>query len=270
MRLTVLGSGSRGNALVVESGGRALLVDAGFSHRDLLERCTAAGVDARTIGAIALTHEHGDHARGAALAARRWRASIAASQGTLLRLNGDLGGVPTVALPPARAVSLAGFALTAYPTAHDAAEPVVLVVEDAEGCRLGVAYDVGSPTAALRHAIRDLDALVLESNHDEVMLRASAYPPSVRARIAGRAGHLSNRQCAELAAEAAHAGLGLLVLAHLSDRCNRPELARAAAEAALRGTRFAGRIVVAAQDEPTGWLAVGAGQLSLPLLRRGA
>jgi phosphoribosyl 1,2-cyclic phosphodiesterase len=264
VRLTVLGSGSRGNALVVESNGHALLIDAGFGFRDLEARCDVAGVATESIRAIALTHEHGDHARGAATAANRWGVPVAASRGTLAALRTRLGGAATVELAPTRAITAGPFTLAAFPTAHDAADPVVLTVEDAEGGRLGVAYDVGSPTTALRHAIRNLDALVLEANHDEVLLRSSHYPPSVRARIAGSAGHLSNRECAELVAAVAHPGLSLLVLAHLSDQCNRPELARAAVESALGG-RFPGRLVVASQDQPTAWLAVGGSQLALPL-----
>jgi phosphoribosyl 1,2-cyclic phosphodiesterase len=140
-------------------------------------------------------------------------------------------------------------------------------VEVAAGRRVAVAYDVGSPTAALALACRDVDALVLETNHDEVMLRASGYPASVRARIAGRGGHLSNTQAAALAAQVAHDGLAVVVLAHLSDRCNTPELARRAVTAALRGTAFRGTILVASQHEPLPTVEIGAaaGQLALPL-----
>lgn len=270
MRLTVLGSGSRGNALLVESDGELLLVDAGFSLREIERRAGTAGADLSRIRAIALTHEHGDHARGAARAAAAWRVPVFASAGTLAALGRRLPpGAARGVLPPSRPVAAGAFRLTAFPTAHDAAEPVVLVVEDADGRRLGVAYDVGSPTTALRLACGGLDALVVEANHDEVLLRSSDYPASVRARIAGRGGHLSNAQAAALAAEVAHAGLGIVVLAHLSDRCNRAELAQAAMEAALRPRGFAGRIVVAGQDAPTPALDVGGApeQFALPLGR---
>lgn len=266
MRLTVLGSGSRGNALLLEAGGDALLVDAGFSFRDIGRRLALAGRDPAAIRAIALTHEHGDHARGARRAAAAWRVPLCASAGTLTALGGGRPAGDFV-LSAGRRVPCGAFALTAYPTAHDAADPVVLVVEDAEGRRVGVAYDVGSPTAALRLACRDLDALVLEANHDEVMLRAGSYPPRVRARIAGSGGHLSNTQAAALAAEVAHAGLSVLVLAHLSDRCNTPELARGAVAEALAATAFRGTLLVATQDRPLPTVDVGPGltQLSLPL-----
>ena len=267
VRLTVLGSGSRGNAILVESGPDALLVDAGFSLRALEQRLALAGGDPARVRAIALTHEHGDHSRGAARAAAAWNVPIAASAGTLAAAAPRLNGAATVSLPPSRAVAVGAFQLTAFPTAHDAREPVVLIVADAEGRRLGVAYDVGSPTTALQHACRGLDALVIEANHDEVMLRASDYPASVRSRIAGRAGHLSNAQAAAVVAGAAHAGLGAVVLAHLSEVCNREELALTALRTALRGTAFRGTLVVARQDAPTAPIDVGAQtvQLALPL-----
>jgi len=268
VRLIILGSGSRGNAVLLESGGESLLVDAGFSSRDLARRLAAAGATADGLRGIALTHEHGDHARGAPAAAAAWKVPILASRGTLAALAPRLRpGTATRTLEASRTTTCGGFALRSYPTAHDAADPVMLVVGDADGRRVGIAYDVGSPTAALRHACHDLDALVLETNHDEVLLRSSRYPPAVRSRIAGRGGHLSNREAGLLAAEVAHAGLAVLVLAHLSDRCNTPDLARDAVALALKGTSFRGRLLVAGQDTPLPPVEVGAmlEQLALPL-----
>ena len=268
MRLTVLGSGSRGNALLLESSGDAILIDAGFSARDLERRLDAAGGRPAGLVGIALTHEHGDHARGASAAAAAWGVPILASRGTLDALAPRLkAGTETRALGAGRGVRCGGFTVRAYPTAHDASDPLMLVVEDADGRRVGIAYDVGSPTAALKHACLGLDALVLETNHDEVLLRSSRYPATVRARIAGRGGHLSNREAGLLAAEVAHAGLALVVLAHLSDQSNTPALALEAMARALAGTAFCGRLVVARQDAPLPPLEVGAAleQLALPL-----
>ncbi len=270
MRVTVLGSGSRGNAVLVESGDGAILVDAGFSLKEITRRCARAGRDPARIRAIVLTHEHGDHSRGAAIASQAWAVPIAGSPGTLQALDHVIRpDTPQIPLAAARGIRLGGFTITAYPTPHDACEPVVLVAEDHEGRRIGVACDVGSPSTALRHAIRGLDALIIESNHDEVMLRASDYPASVRARIAGRAGHLSNAEAARLIADAAHRGLSLVILAHLSERCNRAELALETTRAALRGTGFAGTVLVAGQDDPTDCIEVGTSmaQYSLPLGR---
>lgn len=264
MRVTVLGSGSRGNAMLVESDDGALLIDAGFSHKVIEARLAAAGRTSANVRAIVLTHEHGDHSRGASRAARTWGVPLAASRGTLRALEWKARPAP-IALDAARACAVAGFRVTAYPITHDAADPVMLVVEDGAGQRLGVAFDIGTATTALRHALRGLDAVVIESNHDEVMLRSSSYPASVRSRIAGIGGHLSNRQTAELLAACAHPGLGLVVLAHLSELCNRADIALGTVQDALKATPFAGRIVVAAQDAPTATLDIGATQLSFPL-----
>ncbi|HEY2804559.1 MAG TPA: MBL fold metallo-hydrolase [Gemmatimonadales bacterium] len=268
MRLTVLGSGSRGNAVLVESGNAALLIDAGFHLKELAGRLERAGCATDRIQGIALTHEHGDHCRGVARASRTWGIPVAASAGTLAAVGVHLHESTTrMPLFPARPMLMGSWRLTAFPTAHDAREPVMLIVEDPDGRRLGVAYDVGSPTAALRHAFRGLDALIIESNHDEVLLRSSDYPPSVRARIAGRAGHLSNNEAARLISDVAHPGLAVVVLAHLSEHCNMPTLALETTKAALRGTAFSGIVVVATQDQPTDSFDVGASlqQLVLPL-----
>jgi phosphoribosyl 1,2-cyclic phosphodiesterase len=257
--------------MLLESHDGALLVDAGVSLRDLSRRLATAGCDPGRLVGVALTHEHGDHARGAPGAAAAWNIPILASAGTLTALASRIKpGTETRALAATAPYPCGGFTLRAYPTAHDAADAIMLVVEDGEGRRVGIAYDVGSPTAALKHACRELDALVLETNHDEVLLRASSYPPAVRARIAGHGGHLSNREAALLAAEVAHAGLAVLVLAHLSDRCNTPDLAREAVARALEGTAFRGRLLVARQDAPLPAVEVGADpeQLALPLRGR--
>ncbi|HEY9383291.1 MAG TPA: hypothetical protein VIP80_07225, partial [Gemmatimonadales bacterium] len=118
------------------------------------------------------------------------------------------------------------------------------------GVAIGIAYDFGRATQALRYHFRALHALVLEANYDEVMLRTSAYPAAVQHRIAGSGGHLSNRATAQLLQELCHPGLGTVVLAHLSQRCNSPEVARRTVEPALRSNGFRGAFHVAEQDAP--------------------
>ncbi len=118
------------------------------------------------------------------------------------------------------------------------------------GTSLGVAYDLGRPTTAVRYLLRDLTAIVLEANHDEVQLRTSEYPAVVQRRIAGSAGHLSNRAAAQLLAELHHPGLSVIVLAHLSQQCNTAEVAREEVRHALRRVKFRGAIHVAEQDTP--------------------
>ena len=121
-----------------------------------------------------------------------------------------------------------------------------------DGIKVGVAYDLGRPTAAVRYLLRDLSAIVLEANHDDVLLRTSSYPPVVQRRISGSSGHLSNRAAAALLVEVHHPGLGVVVLAHLSRQCNTADDARATVATALRRAGFGGTLHIADQDEPLG------------------
>lgn len=249
--LYVLGSGSRGNCCAVESEGMALLIDAGFSAREIDRRAERAGLDLRQVAGIVLTHEHGDHACGAPLLARRLQVPVLTAPGTWKRMGGGareeaehrpIGLCATVEVGP--------FTVEACPTSHDAAEPLAIVVRGSEGASVGVAYDLGRPTTAVRYLFRNLTAIVLEANHDEVQLRTSDYPPVVQRRIAGSGGHLSNRAAAELLVQLHHPGLRAVVLAHLSQLCNTAAEARAAVAPALRRAGFRGALHVADQDTP--------------------
>lgn len=260
MRLVVLGSGSRGNAVALTAGGAVLLVDAGFGTRTLARRAEAAGLPLERLVGVVLTHEHGDHARGAAQLARRVGCAVYGSPGTLAALRHRLDGVRTVTIEVTQQpVTIAPFRVATCAISHDAAEPLAVCVE-ASGHRVGVAYDVGRPTAGLRRLLRACHCLVVETNHDDVMLRAAPYPATVRDRIAGAGGHLSNRAAADLVAELCHDGLHTVVLAHLSERCNEPALALAAMREALRARRFRGRLVVAHQGVPLEPIEVAAGE----------
>jgi phosphoribosyl 1,2-cyclic phosphodiesterase len=248
--LYVLGSGSRGNCCAVEAEGVALLIDAGFSAREVERRAAAVGLEVGRIAGIALTHEHGDHSCGAAALARRLRVPVLTAPGTWGRLSNLRDEAEHRALGLCRSLNLGPFSIEACPTSHDAAEPLAIVVRDPDGASVGVAYDLGRPTTAVRYLLRNLSAIVLEANHDEVQLRTSTYPPVVQRRIAGSSGHLSNRAAAELLKELHHPGLSILVLAHLSERCNTAADARATVAPALRRLGFAGVLHVADQDEP--------------------
>lgn len=257
MKLWVLGSGSRGNAVLLESERARVLIDAGFPMQVLAERLRAVGAAPESVEALVITHEHTDHVRGACAAAKRWKWAVYATEGTV-------AACPALAAAGARTfaagstVELTEIELASVPTPHDAADPVAFVAtERATGRRAGIAYDIGHISAALRDALTELDVLVLEANHDEGMLRAGPYPPAVRARIAGSHGHLSNRAAAQLAAERAHRGLTHLVLAHLSDSCNDPGLAVRAVRDALGRTRFRGAVVAAPQHGVVGGFGTG-------------
>lgn len=248
--LYVLGSGSRGNCFAVESDGVALLIDAGFSAREIERRAESAGLELDRVVGIALTHEHGDHACGAGRLSRRLRVPVLTAPGTWNRIAAQFDDAQHRPIGLCARIQVGPFTIDACPTSHDAAEPLAIVVRNEQDVSVGVAYDLGRPTAAVRYLLRKLTAIVLEANHDEVQLRTSDYPPVVQRRIAGSAGHLSNRAAAELLAELHHPGLRAVVLAHLSEQCNTAADAKATIAPALRRAGFRGALHVADQDRP--------------------
>ncbi|HET8622172.1 MAG TPA: MBL fold metallo-hydrolase [Gemmatimonadales bacterium] len=254
--LWVLGSGSGGNCCAIESGGAAVLIDAGFSAKEVERRAERVGLNLAGLAAIVLTHEHGDHAAGAARLARRFRVPVVTAAGTWASIVRSMRDAEHRTLGMRARVVVGPFTIDACPTSHDAAEPIAVAVRLADGTGVGVAYDLGRPTTAVRYLLRELTGVILESNYDDILLRTSDYPPSVQRRIAGSGGHLSNRAAAELLEELHHPGLGLVVLAHLSRHCNTPADARATVEPVLRRAGFTGTLHVACQDEPIGPLAV--------------
>lgn len=257
--LHVLGSGSKGNAFAVTTAAGVVLVDAGFGPKALTRRAARAGLDLEALTAIILTHEHGDHATGAAALAARHRVPILCTAGTWHGL-GRPGRVQHVLLPTARPIEHGGVVMHATLTTHDATEPIAVALDLPGGVRVAFATDIGRSTTSVRYLLRDAHAVVLESNYDELLLRTGRYPPSVQQRIAGSGGHLSNRGAADLLATVCHDALDVVVLAHLSQQCNTPERARATVEPALRARGFAGELYVAEQEAPLPALRVRAGR----------
>jgi phosphoribosyl 1,2-cyclic phosphodiesterase len=259
LKVTILGSGSRGNAVLVESGGARLLVDAGFSGRDLERRLAAVEVDPGTLTALLITHDHSDHTRGMGVAARRWGLPLYLTEQTRNVCRGLLDGSEDVRTwSSSQPVEIAGLVVTPFLTVHDAVDPIaVTVTESCTGDKLGIATDLGRATATVRHALQACHLLVLESNHDEVLLRECDYPWSVKSRIGGSHGHLSNRAAAELLGELYHGELCAVVLAHLSERANDPILAKEVVGETLRRLRFRGYVDVAPQEVPLPPIDVG-------------
>ena len=260
VRLWVLGSGSKGNALLVECDGQRALVDVGFPLRAMEARLRAVGVAPESVDAAVITHEHGDHICGAARSARRWGWALHATAGTIA-VSHSLREVSATAFEAGATLELDTMRIQTTPTSHDARESVALVLTSRRtGARLGIAYDLGAVTLNVVRALRDVDTLVVETNHDAVMLRNGPYPRSVQNRIASRRGHLENRDGATLARECMHAGLRQLVLAHVSENCNTPAAAHAEVTRVMKRTRFRGRIDVAKQRTIMGPYDVGGGR----------
>lgn len=234
IRLCVLGSSSSGNCTFVGAGETGLLIDAGFSARVTLARLAAIGVDPACIRAICLSHEHQDHTAGVAVLGSRYHIPIYANRGTLDGLRATIG--ETRKLEYRVFTTGADFIigdLTLHPFAvpHDALEPVGFVLRHREE-RVAVATDLGMVTTLVREHLRTCAAMVLEANHDLDLLQTSPRPWSLKQRILGRQGHLSNRHAAELLQSIASPRLRQVFLAHLSAECNDPDMA-------LRETREA-------------------------------
>ena len=233
-----------------------MLVDAGFSCKQIEMRLQAVGVDPQSVGSIVLTHEHGDHVRGAAYFAKRNGATIYATRGTLEKSG--LAGKPlkTVELASSRPHRVDGFLVHPFTVPHDASEPIGVVVEDGSRRRVGVACDLGTTSRLAWAHLADLDALVVETNHDLDMLRRGPYPWHLKQRVAGRHGHLSNREAAQGLAELISERLQWVVLYHLSRTNNSPALAAEAIESVLREHGSAARVCVSEQVVPTPWMVV--------------
>jgi phosphoribosyl 1,2-cyclic phosphodiesterase len=257
MRFCSLGSGSSGNATVVEAGSgittTRLLIDCGFSLRELETRLQRAGLAIDQLDAVFVTHEHADHVGCATGLARRHGLPLWMSRGTWRAIGEpDLAGTPQFARD-GEAITVRDLQIYPFTVPHDALEPLQLCCHDGTS-RLGVLTDAGSVTAHLLSHLRGCDALLLECNHDRDMLAASNYPASLKARIGGRFGHLANDVSARILAESHHARLQHLVAAHLSARNNRPELARGALAAACGA--MADDIVVADPGNGFEWLTI--------------
>lgn len=268
MRAWTLGSGSKGNSILLESDGTRVLIDAGYSPRALVQRLASAGVQPESISAVVVTHEHIDHVRGVSAAQRRWQWQVYGSAGTIAAIA-ELDERRCTALRSGAAFTIGALQFELVRVPHDASAPTAVVATATRtGFRTGIAHDLGAVPDALRTAFLRLDLLLLESNHDEEMLRTGPYPAFLQARISGGSGHLSNRQSAALSRELAGEQLRQLVLLHLSEVNNTPRHAVIAAEAALRGARARCPVAAAPQDRaagPFGDAAGGVRQLALAL-----
>jgi phosphoribosyl 1,2-cyclic phosphodiesterase len=252
MRVTVLGSGSGGNATLVEAGDVRLLIDAGFTGRDLERRMQEVDVEPASVTAILITHDHGDHTKGMGVLARRFGTPLYLTAKTRMACTALLNGSEDVReYASSRTVMFGSLEVRPFLTVHDAADPIAVTVRDTStGAKLGIATDLGRPTAAVRAELSGCHMLVLEANHDDARLWSGPYPWSVKQRIASSHGHLSNRAAADLARELYHAALTHVVLAHLSEHCNDGVLAEEVIGSALARSRYQGSLAVAPQDNP--------------------
>lgn len=252
LRFAYLGSGSKGNAAIIATGRTCVLLDCGLPLGEVDLRLQRLGLSADDLAAILVTHEHGDHIGGVARLARRNRIPVWLTVGTLAAWK----SAPqewTHTFSPHRPFRIGDLEITPYPVPHDAREPCQYVFGD--GSRsIGVLTDAGSVTPHMRAVLSGVDALLLEFNHDRELLMRGPYPPSLKTRVAGGKGHLSNAQAAELLGSIDCSRLQHLVLSHISETNNTPQHALAAAAAALG--HVPDWLVCAQQDAGLDWREV--------------
>lgn len=231
MRFASIGSGSRGNGTLIQWKETTILVDCGFSAKETEARLARLKLEPAQLDAILVTHEHGDHISGVGVLARKYKIPVWMTVGTSLQFNG--GTLPRLEhFNGHDAFAIKDLEIAPYTVPHDAREPCQFVFRNGEHS-LALLTDVGSITPHIIEMVDACDGFLLECNHDPEMLRNGPYPHSLKQRVAGRLGHLSNEQAAELVRHMDHSRLQHLVAMHLSDQNNHIDLVRERLAAAL-------------------------------------
>ncbi len=264
VKLTVLASGSKGNSSVLASSGTSILVDAGLSCRETLRRMQIAGQDPSQLNGIVITHEHQDHVTGLAVLARKLRIPVYMTGAThqawkrwsrkhQFKEDPDRACVEQLELfESGKSFSIGDIGVTPFTIPHDAVDPVGFIFT-VEGLRIGFATDLGYMPHNVRMHLKQCDGMLIESNHDLEMLRVGPYPWSVKQRVLSRVGHLSNEELAKFFTSDYDGGAAFIVLAHLSENNNHPDLALTCAEKAItprRNLLHANQLKLAMQDQP--------------------
>lgn len=256
MRFAYLGSGSKGNAALVHAGDTLLMLDCGFTLKETLLRLERSSIDPQQLTAIVVTHEHSDHISGVGVVARKLNIPVWMTAGTARAAGKRLGDVPRQNFfDPHTAFAIGDIEIEPFPVPHDAHEPAQFVFKSGDS-RLGILTDVGSSTSHIEKMLSNCDALALECNHDLKMLQRGPYPQSLKDRVAGRLGHLSNEAAAELLGRIDQSRLQQVVAVHLSETNNSPSLAQAALASAMG--YGSDRIIVADQEEGLEWCNIEA------------
>lgn len=259
LRFASLGSGSRGNATLIEQGQTLLMVDNGFSVRQTRSRLDRLGRSPEQITAILVTHEHADHSTGVEAFARKYDIPVWASHGTAMALKWVSDSDRVQCFDSHQSFMIESITVRPVAVPHDAREPTQFVFQH-EAQKLGVLTDVGSITPHIRQAFSGCDALLLECNYDPQMLNSGPYPPALKNRVAGDWGHLSNQQAAGFLSELDQSRLQRMVLAHLSEKNNQPDLALHAIQSQLANPQMA--IHVADQELGFDWQEINVNQTS--------
>ena len=254
LTVSVLGSGSRGNATFVKTDRVRLLIDAGLSRKEIAKRLESIGEDPDGIDAVLITHEHSDHACGLKTILKELSVDVFATGGTLRALqmqDYDLNGSKVVSVHGDMPFTIGDAEIAPFSVPHDAAEPVAFSLT-CNGVKITQLTDIGYLPDHVAEKLYGSHMLILESNHDLEMLRVGPYPWNLKQRLMGRYGHLSNTAVAQFIRDRYDGTADHVMLAHLSSKNNHPEIARQEAALALRDRGLNNvRLTVTSQDEPT-------------------
>ena len=252
IRFASLGSGSRGNATIVEVGSSRIMLDCGFSETRFRQRLAQRQLEPSQIDAILVTHEHSDHIHGVGAVARKHHIPVYMTRGTAAQeKHGKLTQLHFIDVHDC--FSIGDIEIQAFPVPHDAREPVQFTFGDGAQ-RLGILTDVGSATPHIIEMLSGCHGLILECNHDVDMLAKGPYPAHLKKRVGGRFGHLSNKQAGELLANLDTSSLQHIVAAHISEKNNTEEMACAALAGALSCTEK--EVIVAEQEQGLDWFEI--------------
>ncbi len=238
---TLLGSGSTGNTTLVSDGTSHILVDIGLSGRETARRLREYGLGPENISAVVVSHEHGDHCRGVGPFVKNLDIPVFMTEGALASSGMKLGPRKHRPISAGERFDVCGFDFTSFSVPHDAVDPLGFVIEK-DGARIAIALDLGYVSKLVHERLKGCDAIVLESNHDVQMLKVGPYPWALKQRVMSRRGHLSNDSVAKYLADGFDGSARYVVLAHLSQKNNLPELAMLSAQRALEGR--AGSLIV--------------------------
>jgi len=253
MRLIVLGSGSSGNVLYIESGATSVLVDLGLSAKETARRMTEAGVDPTRLSAVVVTHEHTDHVKGVRVFAATAEVPVYMSEATRAecKFPNDGETIPWGAtIASSEPFEIGSMNFYPFTIPHDGVDTFAFTVES-EGVKVGVVTDLGYISQLVAERLRGSMLVLIESNHDRDMLKVGPYPWSVKQRVMSRVGHLSNLMMSDYLMQDLGASTANLILGHLSEQNNHPEIVRLIASQALEERGLPARLSIARQHQPS-------------------
>jgi len=256
LKISLLASGSKGNAVYVESGETRLLIDGGLSAVELLKRLSLIGVEGTSLDAILISHDHADHIKGAGTLARKLKIPLLVSYPTRQACESLLKKTESIEFESGYSFTFRDLMIDPFPITHDAIDPVGFNIESREG-NIGFVTDLGIVTRLVVDKLKKCRLLVLEANHDEEMLMNGPYPWHLKQRIKSKHGHISNTESMHLLEDLLHDGLEGVLLAHLSEVNNSPDLPLAAAGALLGNqNRCSPRLLIGNQYQPSEMLRI--------------